>query len=116
MHKHSAVQGEKGEFALHRDGQLLFCPKTVYPSMTQSAIGQVQVALMRFPCSTNCPFAQVSERSKAKPVDTGGSVLTDEKEGIYTISCEAGKLEIVLDELKNYEKKDNKPGLLNVQR
>lgn len=98
-HKHSAVQDAGGVYALYRDGHLLNCPKTVYPNINQGVTGAINMTLMRFPCSTSCPFAQVIERDTVAE----GTIAKEGKEIIYAISCEGRCNEIVLDKVTQYE-------------
>lgn len=110
IHVHSANQDQEGTYALHRDGKLCLCPKLMFPQIVpvqRSALhNQVdyQTNLNRLPCTTACPFAQVKERGKLVPTETGSSVVSDEKESVYEISCEGGVREIVLDSVEEFKK------------
>lgn len=47
---------------LQKDGKDTFCPyQTAIPVPVQTSMGGVSLNMVRFPCSLNCPFAEVHE-------------------------------------------------------
>ncbi len=91
MHKHIAKQDQEGTWAVERDGKMLLCPKLMYPTMRafqKTSVSPVEYAtdLNRLPCTTNCPFAEMTKNSG------------------YIISCEGGRKIIGLDEVKPFKK------------
>lgn len=99
MHTHTVKQDEAGTYALHRDGRILNCPKTVFPQPTQNQVtGAYGMNLMRFPCTTDCPFAQLKVETQVENSNEQVKRVT------YEISCEGGIKNIVLDGVINFEK------------
>jgi hypothetical protein len=71
-HVYQAVKNGDS-YTLYKDGQQAFCPK-IQPMAMESNMGAIQ--WMRFPCSTQCPFATVEE--------------FDDK-NVYNVSCEGSE-------------------------
>lgn len=116
IHTHVAFSDEKGIYAIKRDGELLVCPKTMYPQVNafqKTSVSPVEYLtnVMRMPCSTGCPFAEVKIGKKTKATDTGSWVETDEDEYIYEISCEGRVKEIPLDSVDKFKKETVKSPL-----
>lgn len=59
MTKYTLNKGQQGEDVLMIDGRQSFCP-FVDPIPMQGQMGQIQ--LMRLPCTTNCPLAELDNR------------------------------------------------------
>lgn len=103
MHKHSAKQDPNGVYTLFRDEIACGCPKMMFPQIIphqKSAMSPTEyiTQLNQLPCTTKCPFAQMSVQDKVVPTKTNSSVI-DGKQNVYTISCEGRVNAIVLDEV-----------------
>lgn len=102
-HTHIGIKDQNGVYTVLRDGQLLLCPKLMYPMLKQvqrTPLHPPEMAteLARLPCSTVCPFAEITR-------DDFHSV------SYYEISCEGGCKKIRLDEVKPFEKPASTPTL-----
>jgi hypothetical protein len=80
MTKYTLNKGQQGENVLMIDGRQSFCP-FVDPIPMQGQVGQIQ--LMRLPCNTNCPHAELDNR------------------GTYHITCGSEKVSFVISEADN---------------
>lgn len=98
MHTYKAVQGAKdGAFDLVKDGQVSSCPKTAVLVPQQNTMTQqVSMAPVKFPCSTNCPFATVEKRNVHH--EKGDDNLDD----VYVVGCASVEKVFELTEVKKH--------------
>lgn len=105
MHTYTAEQQADKSWQIKRDDTPLSCPKTAVVVPQQSNVsGQVQMLPIKFPCSTNCPFASIVDKNSP-----GCSHLEDKK--AYKINCEAAFLLLSLDEMNEFKKEPPKKPL-----
>lgn len=70
---------------LEINGKDSICPfQTAIPLPMQTAMGGMQINLMRMPCSTQCPFALVIRNDSGEVVTYQASCKTKEKFFITT--------------------------------
>jgi len=69
--KEARVEYQEGQgYVLFKGDERSFCPHQ-QPIPTQGIGG---VALMRMPCSSNCPLAEYKEASKSYTIHCGGEI------------------------------------------
>ena len=72
MAKYTIRKDENYGDVLLKDGKDTFCPFTAPITFPLNDNGQMSFQLVRFPCSTNCPHA---------------NIMQDEKHPTYNITC-----------------------------
>ena len=76
-HKFGVVSDKQNGYILTKDGRQTFCHKTP-PIPTQGSIAG-QLSLIRMPCCTNCPMANIFE------LEDGTSVYQTSCDGINNV-------------------------------
>lgn len=103
-HTYKAVQNPNKTFAIVKDDIPCTCPKTVWPNPVQLRTGGMQIQLMRFGCTTECPFAELK---KIKDLVQGTPQESEEYDA-YVISCAGGREKIIrVDQIVPHEEKSN---------
>lgn len=69
--KYSVLQGQQKEKILQVDGIQSICPYTA-PIPLQGNMGQIQI--MRMPCSSQCPLAELNEAETEYTISCGSEI------------------------------------------